>query len=343
LGMAKKIRTSWASSKEVIFQVVLHLLVFVFYSFERDQPEITPQKTAFFLNYVVATFFISYFLLPKYFYRKKYFHFIVGVLVAVAAVILVEELVLEPIFFPDTRGKDFGGFLFTLSQVLPVITILSGFKFAWDALGKQREVEMLKVAVQESELQFLKSQINPHFLFNNLNNLYSYAMTNSPKTPEIILELSGVLRYMLYECREKYVPLTKEVEQLRNFIKISEMQIEDRGQVSFISENIQPGYKIAPLILTVFIENAFKHSTASQSDNIRIEVKVELMADGTLHFVCKNSFQPDSNTDRIANGIGLENVKKRLQLIYPGGHDLKIKMGKNLYEVNLSVDLNQSS
>lgn len=340
--MTKKIKMTRDSSKEVVFQIVLHLLVFVFYSFDRAHPHIHLQKVVYFLNYAIAAFFINYFLLPKYYYQNKHLYFFIGALLMATGVILIEELVLEPIYFPDTRAKNFPGVLFTLSQVLPVITILSGFKFAWDALGKQREVDELKSAVQESELQFLKSQINPHFLFNNLNNLYSYAIENSPKTPEIILELSGVLRYMLYECREKYVPLTKEVEQLENFTKISEMQIEERGQVNFTAKNIVAGYQIAPLILTVFIENAFKHSTASQADGISIEVNVELSESGRLEFVCTNSFLPQSNMDHISQGIGLENVKKRLQLLYPDAHQLDLKKSENLYEVRLTIDLNQS-
>lgn len=339
--MAKRFKSMGVSSKEVIFQVALHLLVFIFYSLERGHSQIDTYKYAFFLNYAVAAFFINYFLLPRFYYRKKTLHFFAYLSVTLLAVILVEELVLEQIFFPGDRAKSFGGLLFTLSQVLPVIAILSGVKFAWDALGKQREVEQLKQAVTESELQYLKSQINPHFLFNNLNNLYSYAIENSPKTPEIILELSGVLRYMLYECREKYVPLTKEVVQLQNFIKISEMQVEERGSVNFTAKNIRAGYRIAPLILTVFIENAFKHSTASQSDDISIDVNVELSDKGILNFSCKNSYLPQSNVDNLSNGIGLENVKKRLQLLYPEAHELSIEKNENIYEVRLSVDLNK--
>jgi len=339
--MLKKLRAVWTSSREVIFQVVLHLLVFTFYSFDRDQPQIETYQVAFFLNYATAAFLINYFLLPRFFYKKQYVAFFTLVLLLIATAILVEEFVLEKIYFPDFRGRYFPGIFYTLTDVLPVITILSGFKFAWDALTKQREVDQLRAAVRESELQFLKSQINPHFLFNNLHNLYAYAVENSPKTPEIIMELSGVLRYMLYECREKYVPLVREVAQLENFIKLNELQIEERGQVRFTANNIRTEYQIAPLILIVFVENAFKHTTASQTDDIYIEVDLELSESGGLNFVCKNSFQPQSNTDNLTRGLGLENVKKRLRLLYPDSHRLEIHKGKNLYEVRLSIDLNK--
>lgn len=337
--MVRKLQSIWNSLKETFFQIVLHLLVFTFYSFDRHQPQIEAFQVVFFLNYTFAAFFINYSLLPRFFYRKKYLQFFIYVLLVIAGVIIIEELVLEQIYFPETRGKKFLGVFYSLLDVLPVITILSGFKFAWDAIGKQREVDELKANIQESELQFLKSQINPHFLFNNLNNLYSYAIENSPKTPTIILELSSVLRYMLYECKEKFVPLSKEVKHLENFTQLNQLQIEERGTVKFKAQNIQPGYRIAPLILIVFIENAFKHSQAGQSDNIFIDIDINLSGDGNLDFYCKNNFHPRTNTERLSQGIGLENVKKRLQLIYPNAHQLEIKEGRDLYEVHLSIQL----
>lgn len=341
--MIKKIKAAAISSREALFQVALHLIVFIFYSFDKFHPHFESFKVLFFLNYAVAAFIINYFLLPHFYYRKKYLPFFGSVVLAIAVVILIEELVLEPVYFPGRRADTFPGLLFTLAQVLPVITILVGFKFAWDALGKQREVDALKIAVKESELQFLKSQINPHFLFNNLNNLYAYTIENSPKAPEIILELSSILRYMLYECREQYVPLTKEVEQMENFIKLNELQIEERGQVNFNAQNIRAGYQIAPLILIVFIENAFKHSMASQADDIFIEVGIQLSDAGTLEFACTNSFLPQSNTEALSQGIGLANVRKRLQLLYPDAHRLDIREGENRYEVRLSIELNKTA
>ena len=326
--------------KELIFQIVLHILVLIFYGFDREHPYIDMPQIVFFLNYAIAALIINYFLLPHFYYQKKTLPFFVFVALTLLGVILIEELVLEQIYFPDTKGKSFSGIFLTLLDVLPVITILSGFKFAWDALSKQKEVDALKEVVKESELQFLKSQINPHFLFNNLNNLYAYAIENSPKTPEIILELAGVLRYMLYECKAEYVALTKEIAQLKNFINLNEMQVEERGQINFSTHNIRMGYQIAPLILIVFIENAFKHSMASQSRDIFIDIHIQLLDKGILEFICENSFRNQSNTDHLSQGIGLENVKKRLQLLYPNAHQLDINKGENLYEIYLSLDLN---
>jgi len=337
--MVQKQQQKWIYSKEFLFQIVLHILVFIFYAIDKKHRIIETHQFFFFLNYAAAALFINYFLLPRFFYKNKYWQFGLGLVFVFLATIFIEELVLEQIYFPDTKGKKFFGLFYTLIDVIPVTIILSGFKFAWDALIKQREVETLKSAVQQSQLQFLKSQVNPHFLFNNLNNLYSYAIESSPKTPEIILELSSVLRYMLYETKTAFVPLKKELEQMKHFISLNELQIEERGEVNFQTQNIRADYQIAPLILIVFIENAFKHSTASLSDHIVIDIKTTLLDNGTLKFTCRNNHQSESNTDNLTKGIGLENVQRRLQLLYPDTHNLTIISDENWYEVNLELKL----
>jgi len=337
--MASKLSFLNSTSKEVVFQILLHIVLFLFFSFDKNEPSIQEFKIVAFINYALGALVINYILLPRFFYKKKYLIFFLSVVVVITAIIAIEELVLEAIYYPDTRGKGFPGIVYSLLDVMPVIMILAGFKFAWDASKKQLEVDELRLSVKESELQFLKSQINPHFLFNNLNNLYSYAITQSPKTPSIILELSSVLRYMLYDCKEKFVALPKEIEHLKNFTKLNELQIEERGEVTFNTENIKPGYRIAPLILTVFIENAFKHSTASQSKDISVNIAINVTDNGILDFKCENSFRPVTNTGSLSNGIGLENVKKRLQLLYPDAHELAIDDSGEVYTVSLKMQL----
>lgn len=335
--MAERIRSIPLFFREIIFQVMLHLVVFVFYAFDKNQPYIEGYQAVFFLNYAMAAFIVNYLLLPRFFFRKKYLYFSLYVLLLLMSVMFIEEAILEKLFFPETRGRTVQ--IYAMVGILPVVAILSGFKFAWDALQKQREVEELRATVEKSELQFLKSQINPHFLFNNLNNLYSHAIENSPKTPSIILELSSVLRYMLYECREQYVSLSKELEQLENFTRLNQLQIEERGRVSFEAVEAGGGYKIAPLILIVFIENAFKHSQSCQSDNISIEIRIGLSNEGLLEFYCRNSFRPLASHIDYTSGIGLENVQKRLEMLYPNAHSLEISEHDYTYEVRLSLQL----
>ncbi|AKP53265.1 sensor histidine kinase [Cyclobacterium amurskyense] len=332
--------------KEFFFQLVLHALVFSFYVIDSSHPSKVNTfhwyDVVYFLNYTMANLIISYVLLPRFFYKKNYVAFFGLTFLTIALVIVLEELGIEKWFFPDSRGTGFPGVIFSLAQVLPVIVILSGFKFAWDALRNQRKVEELKAIIKEGELTFLKSQINPHFLFNNLNNLYSYAVVKSSKTPEIILELSSVLRYMLYECKEASVPLSKEIEHLRNFTRLYEMQIEERGEVTFEAPTDFSGFRIAPLILNVFIENAFKHSQTGQSEKIKIAIKLSINEDGNLIFICQNNYKHPGQVVRSGKGIGLINVKKRLKLLYPDGHVLDIQQSDIEYKVTLKMALNRN-
>lgn len=339
--MNYKMYASRIDLKELIFQVLLNIMVFIFFAFDRRLPGIQIHQVYFFLNYALAALVINYILLPRYFYKNKFLQFSIYTLVIIALVIFVEEAILEQLFYPDTRGKKFMGVFFNLLSTMPTVTILVGFKFAWDALKQQQEVIKLRNLAKESELQFLKSQINPHFLFNNLNNIYAYAVEKSSKTPEIILELASVLRYMLYESKARFVPLKKEMEHIENFINLNKLHIEGRGEAAYKLE-IQPSnFRIAPLILTVFIENAFKHSASSQTKNIEIIIKANLDAHGMLHFTCKNNFLEQSNTTSLDSGIGLKNVKKRLELIYPKAHTLRIKTENDYYLVDLKIDLSK--
>jgi hypothetical protein len=327
-------------SRETVFQVILILVLFLATVYDKDTPAVRLADILFFINYVLAALFVSYILLPRYFYTKKYYRFALGILVLLICVLLLEEFVLEKIFYPDSRGSMFPGVIPTLLGIIPTIMILVGFKFAWDAQKKQSELEALNTMVAESRLQFLKSQINPHFLFNNLNNLYSYALENSSKTPTIILELSSLLRYMLYDCREKLVPLEKEIECLQNFVRLQELQIEERGDIEFTVSGNAQNQSIAPLILIVFVENCFKHSTSSQSDNIHIQVDLDIQ-DGFLNMKCNNSYSPNTNTEKLSKGIGLENVKSRLELLYPDAHELKISHDEKVFKVDLVITLSE--
>ncbi|WP_020533220.1 sensor histidine kinase [Flexithrix dorotheae] len=331
--------------KEIAYQVVIILVLFIFFAYNQTgslhftiYSLLELRNVAFFGNYIGAAIIINYVLLPNFYYKKREILFFISVVILITLVILIDEYVLEQIYYPDTRGTYFPGFLFTLIETLPVIIITVAFKFAWDFNRKQSEIEKLKTLVKESELQFLKSQINPHFLFNNLNNLYAHAIKKSSKTPSIILELSSVLRYMLYDCKENFVPLAMEIKNLKGFTTLYELQIGQRGSVQFHTEIPSADYAISPLILIVFIENAFKHSTESQSKNILIDIQVKVSESGLLTFTCDNSFLPDYG-QKDHSGIGLENVKKRLLLLYPKAHLLNIKGEKNTYHVELKMQL----
>ena len=173
--------------KEWKFQAIVLVVLFFIYSFDKNNPSIGWDKLVFFIHYVLLAFIINYIFLPRFFYKKKYLYLFLAVTVLFVYAYFMEEYVLEKLFYRDHRGRKISNFFFTLLGIAPLVITMVSFKFAWDASKKQNQVEQLESSVKESELRFLKSQINPHFLFNNLNNLYSYAIDNSPKTPPTVV------------------------------------------------------------------------------------------------------------------------------------------------------------
>lgn len=343
--MKKSLKTLLTNYKEVAYQAAIMSVLGIFFSYNQEYKDtiaiaslLDMKKLAFFGNYMIAAMVINYYLLPQFYYKKKEWLFGLLVSLLITLVILVDEHVLEQIYYPHTRGTYFPGIAYTLIETLPIIIIAVAFKLAWDYNKQERAFENLKALVKESQLQFLKNQINPHFLFNNLNNLYAHAIANSAQTPEIILELSSVLRYNLYDCKEDYVPLSKEIKHLKNYTALHELQIEQRGKVQFTLDLAADNFSISPLILVVFVENAFKHSAVSLLTNIDIVIDIHVSEQGLLTMHCKNNFSPE-HLVKEHSGIGLENVKKRLLLLYPQLHELTSSTENNFYQVKLSMNL----
>lgn len=324
---------------ELLLQLGLFCILLLIKAFAKDSEphlhlfEIVPNLLLF-----GVALLINYWLLPRFFYTKKYLPFGLGVLALLGLSELLTEIMLDGLFFVETPKGWFGEWIHEMQHNFPTILLFTGFKLAWDGQQRQTEIEKLKTAVTESELQFLKSQINPHFLFNNLNNLYAHALNNSPKTSNIILELSSLMRYMLYDCKEKFVPLEKEFNYLRNFVHLQQLQIENKAQIDLQIEGETANTYIAPLILITFIENSFKHSMSSQTKEIKIRIHLKV-EDNQLSLYCANTYSPNSNLDQLTQGIGLENVQSRLDLLYPNVHQLNINPQQNWYEVNLQMNL----
>ncbi len=281
---------------------------------------------------------INYWLLTRFFYPKKYLAFLFGSLWLLICGVLLKDIILEGLFIRSIPMHWGAEFFDGLRHFFPTVLLFVGLKLAWDARQQQTEVERLKAAVTESELQFLKSQINPHFLFNNLNNLYAHSLNKSPKTPDIILELSSLMRYMLHECKEKFVALEKEFKYLRDFINLQGLQIENKAQVELKIQGETADKFIAPLILVTFVENCFKHSMSSQTEQIKIIIELDV-EDHLLQLYCANTYSTNSNLDQLSKGIGLENVRSRLELLYPNAHLLHVHCEHELYEVRLEMDL----
>lgn len=329
--------------KEIGFQLLLHAAVFTLYMvYDDDCRPVSKADVVFFILYATAAGAIGYPLLKRL-YRKQYINFFVGTLGVLMLVVCIEEVMLEPLFYPGTnRANVFPGFWYTVTGILPPITLLVGGKLAFDALRHRLGMVRAQALARQTELRYLSAQMSPHFLFNHLNNLYVYAREGSPRTPELILGMSDNLRYALYESRLTYVPLHRDLEQLRHYVNLMELQIEDRGRVRFRQSGESTGWRIAPLLLQVFVENAFKHSTQSQENHIEIDVSTKISARGLLQFYCRNTFRPVKADGILDRGIGLQNVRRRLALLYPARHELIIEAAVDVYVARLQLQLDPS-
>lgn len=204
---------------------------------------------------------------------------------------------------------------------------------------QEREREELQSQTIESELRFLKTQINPHFLFNTLNSLYALTLKKSDKASEVVLQLSEMMRYMLYECNEQQVTLSKEVSYIENYLQLEQLRLRKDINIEFKANGIIEGIMIAPLLFIPFIENAFKHGVANQIGTGY--VYITLHAERSLiRFLVTNSkanINATSLSGKKSGGIGLANVKRRLDLLYPQKNELLIEDNPDTYSVNLVI------
>jgi two-component system, LytTR family, sensor kinase len=205
----------------------------------------------------------------------------------------------------------------------------------------QQEKQELMTRTMQSELRFLKSQINPHFLFNTLNNLYALTLKKSDQAPEIVLKLSEIMRYMLYECNEKQVYLSKEILYMNNYLDLERLRQPKDADITFVSKGRVSEQMVAPLLFVPFVENSFKHGLNHQINGggfVHISLHV---SDNDLEFIIENSkteHLPQMSHPR-SGGIGLVNVKQRLQMLYPDAYSLSVKDEPGLYTVTLNLSL----
>jgi two-component system, LytTR family, sensor kinase len=230
------------------------------------------------------------------------------------------------------RQVVFNGFF--LVMVLFISTIYRNIM-----LKRQNEKDalLLKTRVVEAESNMLKSQINPHFLFNTLNNIFALAQLKSDKTPEAIHRLSEMLRYVIYDCNETFVPLEKEVKYLQSYIELQLLRDEKMNKVSYVFDPVTPGTSIAPMLLIPFIENSFKHWIM---DDPEAYIQISLRnAANQLVFCVENTKPRQPLPPHAESGIGLENVRKRMDLIYPGKYSLIIQDQITIFKIELKIDL----
>lgn len=209
-----------------------------------------------------------------------------------------------------------------------------------DWLKNQREKQELAKETLQSELKFLKSQINPHFLFNTLNSLYALTLKKSDQAPEIVLKLSEMMRYMLYDCNEKKVALQKEVAYITNYLELEKLRHGKKMNIHLEINGEVNDQEIAPLLFIPFIENCFKHGISNRIEEGFVKIKLDIRQDDLVIMV-ENSKSPTmpSTLGKRSGGIGLINVKRRLELLYSNAYTLDIESSPTTYSVHLTLNL----
>jgi len=278
------------------------------------------------------------FLFPLLLETRKYFRYGLSVLILIAGgagfyIILFDSWI--DYIFSSYYFIAYYGFFDISLYFLIYIFLTSLFRLArgWFRL---QEIEKEKTV---AELKALKSQINPHFLFNSLNSIYSLARKNSAQVPEKVIQLSDLMRHIIYDSDVEFIHLPNEIEMIRNYIELQNLRTPEKEKIEMEVTGEIEGKKVAPLIFLPFVENSFKHGLKSGAENPFVKIKIEVL-ENSLIFEIENSKAKTTEEIYTKNkGIGIENVKKRLGLIYPNLHSLKIIETENLYKVILQIKL----
>jgi hypothetical protein len=300
---------------------------------------------------------VAYVIIPRFLYPKKYFAFfialagycfLIGFIARMIDILYVDPYMYElqktmPIRFVWEKME--GTFA---EKILRPYYFANAVKSAnllvWVALS----VKFFKMwyerrqAATEAELNFLKGQIHPHFLFNTLNNLYSLTIQQSPKSPFVVMGLSDILRYMLYECNTDAISLTREIEIIESYIALEKLRYEERLELNLSVSGEIADIEIAPLLMLPLVENAFKHGTSEKVGEAWISIDISVKSN-FLKLKISNS-KPDSLPEDIVRhkgNIGLSNVQKRLDILYPGAHELKLFDEEEMFAAILEIELDK--
>ncbi len=282
---------------------------------------------------IVTDFFFVYFnlyvLLPLFLFKGNIKMYLALTVVTFILKTNIVYLLFDQYFYVDPLTF----FTSYASGTISLLGTAVGFKFFKTYVKNQENYNKLKNDNLETELEYLKDQINPHFLFNALNGIYVQSRKRPEEVPETVLLLSDLLRYQLYDCSQEKVALKDEIEYLKNYLKLDKMRKKD-ANIEFQLDGEPNGKMIAPFVFLPFVENAIKHGV-SLDNGMYIKIRLAIEEEN-IHFTVENA-KPEQATQHIGGGIGLPNVKRRLNLLYPDAHQLVIKNEKNRYKVDLSL------
>lgn len=295
--------------------------------------------------HMFLSYAIIYFLLPRYLFTRKYVKLVLGFALLLIVTAGLSHLTAITLIasFRDFMGLESGRstLLFGLMAGLRGSNTVAGFATAIKLIKywytKNEENQQLERERLSAELKTLRSQLHPHFLFNTLNNLYSLTLQQSPKAPQMVMQLAELLRYILTDCNKPLVNLRMELSMLDHYIALEKNRMGERLEINVDATGPIERYNIAPLLLLPFVENSFKHGARHQLDRVWVTLHMEVV-NQTLAFRLINSKSGNVSTGK-STGIGLQNIRKRLELIYPNNHQLKISDTEDAFIVNLVVPL----
>lgn len=338
--------------RKIALHSLFWLLVLGFFSYFLGDPHenllVSGSFAMFLLPVTMGTTYTTiYYLLPGFLLKKKYLLFsLYGFYTLVlSAFALVISIFYGLVFIMDMnyRGMPAPGrsLLSMMVLVYLVVLLVSAFillKQNYSSIAENRALEnkflQAQLKLKEQELHYLKLQVHPHFLFNTLNTLYGHALKKSEETPNMILKLSNLLDYLLYQADKPLVSLGSEVEHIKDYISLEQMRFRDNLLVDFDLPHKTDDIEIAPMLLIPFVENSFKHGQPVEG-KLRISLNLQLVEE-QLHFSVKNSVKADT-LRKTQNGLGLQNLKKRLELLYPGRHSFSAEKNGNCFEAHLSI------
>ncbi|WP_456437690.1 sensor histidine kinase [Psychroserpens sp.] len=294
---------------------------------------------------IATTYVFTYKLIPDYLIIKQYWRF---VLYSLYTLIISLYLLMVSIFFSliyisnfeyDEMNPATKNIIFISTAVYLVVVIVSAFKLLklnlkQASITNKLETKILdtQLKLKEQELNYLKMQIHPHFLFNTLNTMYGFALKKMDQTPDMILKLSNLLDYLLYQAEKPFVLLSEEIDHIKDYIALEKMRFNDTLQVNFNIDVTSETITIAPMLLLPFIENSFKHGNIIDG---KLKIDIQITANSNLiDFRIQNSITENND---VQNGIGLDNIKKRLELLYSNQYDLDITNQETVFSVQLHL------
>lgn len=340
------------SKYRILWHVVFWIVVLTYYTFffghQGGYYWFTLKFVAILLPVAMGTtYFFNYFLIPKYLFEKRIKTFILLAFYTLVVSFYIISLIIFPYLIINTSevnfvilDKSFLDIYFLVVGLYTAIIVAILIKLIKHSYERQHLHLQIVKEKTAAELEALRSQINPHFLFNTLNNIYTLSLKKSDQTPDVVLKLSEMLDYLLYECNADRVPLRKEIKLIENYLYLQKIRYDKRLKIEFNVEDPTSDKVIAPMLLLPFVENSFKHGVGKHREDawIKIELKIH---EKYMRFEVKNSHALDiSNTTSLSSGgIGIANVQKRLELIYNNQHELDILNSANDFIVRLNLNI----